>query len=333
RKRQNTYELAEIRTFTKYEAFDVGGRATGLALSFALFFYYIVLGLAKVIWWKREGLGWIVPQLLTLSQPFMIPYLLFHSFRLTYSSMVEDKIEELPSILRFYEGLLEYSAPLFIIIEGTATALVVVVCRSAVKRMVDKNEVLEVHFLIGSILIYAASFYFLYTIYSLPGMDPVTATLIGSFMTLTIVVTYSLFANSNKGLITDMALLFAYNIYCIYMLSFKWNQEKNVGSTILVVETKTQFLPFDVFQNFNIVSFGESLYNIDSKTLVKGCVDFFGNIRSVTAIQKALSLQVFISLVYRASVILIAFYFVNKTLDSRDVKVQLNEEERVGIPC
>jgi len=41
-------------------AFDIGGRPAGLAVSFALFSYYTFLGLTKVLYWKKQGLGWII---------------------------------------------------------------------------------------------------------------------------------------------------------------------------------------------------------------------------------------------------------------------------------
>ena len=41
-------------------SFDLGGPATGLALSFSLFLYYIVLGIAKIIWQKKHGFGWVM---------------------------------------------------------------------------------------------------------------------------------------------------------------------------------------------------------------------------------------------------------------------------------
>jgi hypothetical protein len=41
-------------------AFEIGGEPAGLAVSFALFSYYTLLGLAKVLWWKKQGLGWII---------------------------------------------------------------------------------------------------------------------------------------------------------------------------------------------------------------------------------------------------------------------------------
>src|SRR5207248_10944521 len=41
-------------------AFEIGGKPTGLALSFALFSYYSLIGLTKVLWWRYQGLGWII---------------------------------------------------------------------------------------------------------------------------------------------------------------------------------------------------------------------------------------------------------------------------------
>ncbi|CAG8444695.1 4167_t:CDS:2 [Acaulospora colombiana] len=113
------------------------------------------------------------------------------------------------------------------------------------------------------------------------------------------------------------------------MLTSNRGQEKKGGGTILVDEDKVQPLPLNI-RDFSIVSFVEYLYGIDGKTFVKGFIDLIGNVRSVAAIQKALSLQVFVSLAYRASVVSVAFYFINNSVESRNSGLHQSEgEERV----
>ncbi|CAG8509975.1 7451_t:CDS:2, partial [Dentiscutata heterogama] len=218
--------------------------------------------------------------------------------------MLNDKSgkSELPWVLNLYKNLLAYSAPVFITIEGAATAIAIVISRNIVRNMTDDDsQRAQVCLLIASIATYVTSFYALYVIYSIPGMDIITATLIGSVLTLVIVTTILMFING-EGIITDAALLFAYNIYCIYMLSINWNREsKKSGSAILIDHEKLS-LPLATLQTIGI----------NTKTFLKGVTNFLGTFRSISAIQKALSLQAFISLVYRTGIVSIAFYSVRE---------------------
>ena len=74
------------------------------------------------------------PQLLAMSQPILIPYFVYHAVRLTYTSTPSSEEDFLPLMLRGYESILAYCAPLFIVIEGLATSLVLEVARKAVTK-------------------------------------------------------------------------------------------------------------------------------------------------------------------------------------------------------
>ncbi|RIB16120.1 hypothetical protein C2G38_2038831 [Gigaspora rosea] len=152
--------------------------------------------------------------------------------RLTYLSMLDNQSEknELPWVLNFYKNFLAYSAPVFILIEGAATTIMIIISRHIVRAMTYESQRAEVFLLTASIVTYLSSFYVLHVIYSIPGMDIITATLIG----------------------------------------------------------------------------------INTKVLLKGVTDFIGSFKSISAIQKALSLRAFISLVYRTGVVSIAFYSVRE---------------------
>ncbi|CAG8677071.1 14043_t:CDS:2 [Funneliformis caledonium] len=107
-------------------AFDIGGKTAGLA---------------RVLWWKNQGLGWIFLQLLTISQPFLFPYFLIHSFQITYTLIGEKQI---PTILNYYEAFLTYLAPLFAIIEGASTAIVIIIFRHKVQQYLEQDEGIQV---------------------------------------------------------------------------------------------------------------------------------------------------------------------------------------------
>ncbi|CAG8840289.1 21055_t:CDS:2, partial [Racocetra persica] len=110
---------------------------------------------------------------------------------------------------------------------------------------------------------------------------------------------------SGDGIITDAALLFAYNVYCIYMLSSNWNRESKKSSNTILIDHEKLSIPLATFQNFWSIT--DSIYKIDTKTIVKGTTDFISTFKSVSAMQKALSLRAFISLVYRTGIVSVAF--------------------------
>ncbi|CAB5189448.1 unnamed protein product [Rhizophagus irregularis] len=226
-------------------AFDIGGRTAGLAVSFALFSYHTLLGLMKMLYSEKRGLGWIISQLLTISQPFFFPYFFIHSLRFIYTDQTQ-------ALLNFYEMFLIYSSPIFTIIEGAATATAIIICRDKVKQLLEQDERIQIYISIISLVNYVISSYILYSLYTTPGMDIYNATLIGSIMTLAVVITVSLAVNNTeyaKPLLPDLSLLFAYNIYCIYMLSLNWKPSVPPQDLQLLIN-KDNISP-NLFQNFD----------------------------------------------------------------------------------
>jgi len=53
-------------------AFQLGGRVTGLALSFAFIVYFGALSIARAIWWKENTLGWVIVSEGTMAIAFII---------------------------------------------------------------------------------------------------------------------------------------------------------------------------------------------------------------------------------------------------------------------
>ncbi|RIA84209.1 ICE2-domain-containing protein [Glomus cerebriforme] len=300
-------------------AFDIGGRSAGLAMSFALFSYYSLLGLTKLLWWKKQGLGWIIPQLLTISQPFLFPYFLIHSLRFTYPYQMQ-------TTLNFYEMLLTYSAPIFTVIEGAATATTIIIIRDKFKQFLEQDEGIQIYISIISLVNYVASSYFLYSLYTTPGMDIYNATLIGSIMTLALVITISLAVNKEhtKPLWPDLSLLFMYNVYCIYMLSLDWKPNTPAQDHQLLIDKDK--ISLDIFQNFDVKTILDYIndlkVNINTQFITNNLFKFIERFRMITAIQKALSLNVFMSLIYRAGIVINAFYYLNVYVEKQ------NEENR-----
>jgi len=146
-----------------------------------------------------------------------------------------------------------------------------------------------------------------------PGMDIYNATLIGSIMTLTLVITILLAVNSTKPIWPDLSLLFMYNVYCIYMLSFDWKPNVPLQDHQLLIDRDKVSL--NVFQNFDaktILDYIKDLKaNISTRFIADNLLEFMENFRTITAIQKALSLNVFMALAYRTGIVISAFYYLN----------------------
>ncbi|CAJ0632807.1 908_t:CDS:2 [Entrophospora sp. SA101] len=104
-------------------SFDLGGPATGLALSFALFLYYIVLGFAKIMWQKKHGFGWAMKNNKIVQE--------------NYNSI------KLPLLLNVYQGLLSCSAPIFTLVEAIATSMLILEIRRYVKETLEDEDLIH----------------------------------------------------------------------------------------------------------------------------------------------------------------------------------------------
>ncbi|CAG8677086.1 14044_t:CDS:2 [Funneliformis caledonium] len=109
------------------------------------------------------------------------------------------------------------------------------------------------------------------------------------------------------------------------MLSLDWKPNVSVQDHHLLIDKDK--VPLQVFQNFDTkaMDFLKEV-NINTHLIVKHLMDFVGKIRSITAIQKALSLNFFMAIVYRSGVILSAFYFLKMQNEENDELGGLVEE-------
>ncbi|CAG8598477.1 13869_t:CDS:2 [Ambispora leptoticha] len=227
-----------------------------------------------------------------------------------------------PIILKIYEAILNWCAPVFILAEGFATVLVVSsACRDFIRESQRRNY--QIYLLIGWILGILSTGYFLVDVYlTTPNMDKISATLIGSSVTITILMQLMLFM-SGKGLISETSFMFAYIVYCIYMMSYEWandNHHQSITTKITPtptlsshadVSSKLQYQDlFNQLSSFSMLM--DSINNIQPDIILKYITDFLCSIKFITAIKAALSLRVFTSLVFRVGVISIAITLVKK---------------------
>ncbi|CAJ0910406.1 7654_t:CDS:2, partial [Entrophospora sp. SA101] len=241
---------------------------------------------------------------------------------------------KLPLLLNVYQGLLSCSAPIFTLVEAIATSMLILEIRRYVKETLEDEDLIhnKIYFLIISIITNIISIYFLYYIYDGSGMDILSATLIGSVLTLAITISIVCLI-FNKGSIVDISLLFAYTIYCIYMLSLNWKDDGTklkggyrTDSTMPIFEDLKP-LPLLIYLDFDLMDFINLFYNLNFHILLKKFSELIFNFKYVSVIEKAFSLNMFVSLIYRTVIISKLLYSVQMQEKNDEFDI---EEEHLG---
>jgi hypothetical protein len=147
-------------------AFDVGGRDAGLAYSLALFTFYIVYSTAKIITPPRSYFRWAFANLVRLSQWIVVPGLLIWALsRFSVDAEGSDWVARTLSHMSFRRptqtwsdwffgqgGLLEslalggwdkslsYSSPIFQLLEGFCSLLVIQAAGQITRWLVNRGR-------------------------------------------------------------------------------------------------------------------------------------------------------------------------------------------------
>lgn len=233
--------------FTIPLAFDVGGRACGLAFSLSLASYYFFLSCLRVATpddsrWRRAVLNFLAGL-----QILVIPTLLIWCLNKFSVENAEDAswvsrafynatkpLQENPSLrdwvfgkdgllemttLGAWDKMLRYSTPAFQLVEGFCSLLVIQALGQVTRYLVngEGGDGWMIGLLVLSASILSSSFYFLWRITTFPGIDSQDAILIG------IAITCAFFLcawgiGSGRGNVVESSLLFAYMTLCIYQI-------------------------------------------------------------------------------------------------------------------
>lgn len=154
-------------------AFDVGGRDSGLAYSLALFVYYIAYSCLRIAVPEKSRFGWSVHNFLRLSQWVVIPALLIwalgqFAIDAPSSGWVERTLDRaggggggilhskppaswseyffgkyglLETVtLRVWDNILRYSGPVFQLLEGFCTLLVIQAAGQITRWLVNRGR-------------------------------------------------------------------------------------------------------------------------------------------------------------------------------------------------
>ncbi|KAF5001895.1 hypothetical protein FGRMN_742 [Fusarium graminum] len=225
-------------------AFDVGGRDSGLAYSLGLFLFYFIYSSLELITPEKSRSRFFLAGFLRLSQWIIIPALLIWALgqfavdagntnwvERTVGGLFNSKSTSWREWLFGRDGLVEtvtlggwdnmlrYSGPVFQLLEGFCTLLVIQAAGQLTRWLVNRgrSDTWLIVLLVLSSSIMASAVYFLWRVAQFPQIGNVDATLIGIAMT-TAVFLCAFGIGSGRGNPIESSLLFAYIVLCIYQI-------------------------------------------------------------------------------------------------------------------
>ncbi|KAM7187571.1 ICE2 domain containing protein [Naviculisporaceae sp. PSN 640] len=226
-------------------AFDVGGRDTGLAYSLSLFLFYIFYSFSKLLTPAKSRVRWLFTHLIGLSQWIVIPAFLIWALNRfsvdaenagwverTLSSVTarhkpsswgeylwgqEGLVETLA--LGGWDSLLSYSSPVFQLLEGFCSLLVIQVSGQITRYLVNRgrSDMWVIILLVFSGSIISSAVYFLWRVARFPQVSNLDAALIGVVMTSAVFLC-AFGIGSGRGNPVESSLLFAYIVLCVYQI-------------------------------------------------------------------------------------------------------------------
>ncbi|MBW0523355.1 hypothetical protein O181_063070 [Austropuccinia psidii MF-1] len=203
-------------------ALDIAGKDCFLALSACLALYYSAYSTTYLVF--RNTRFAFISQLFGIFQNLAIPILLLLWFNVystdgTVGGNVKLEPSLLGQILSFWQLILTWSTPIFVLLEGISTLLCIQSVGQISRYIVEaKSESYSFLFLVLSAVIYVGSAYSLFDSYAYAARESLSATLIG--VSVTSVGFLSGIAISNrKGNVVETSLMMAYLSYNIYWLS------------------------------------------------------------------------------------------------------------------
>ncbi|KAK3326490.1 ICE2-domain-containing protein [Apodospora peruviana] len=227
-------------------AFDVGGRDTGLAYSLALFLFYFFYSASKLLTPEKSRVRWFFTTLVGLSQWLVIPALLIWALNrfsvdaestgwvsrtLSHVTMHHKPSSSWSEWFWGQDGLLEtltlggwdnvlsYSSPVFQLLEGFCSLLVIQAAGQITRWLVNRgrSDTWVIILLVFSGSIISSAVYFLWRVARFPQVSNLDAALIGVTITTAIFLcAYGI--GSGRGNPVESSLLFAYIVLCVYQI-------------------------------------------------------------------------------------------------------------------
>lgn len=269
--------------FTVPLAFDVGGRQCGLAFSLSLATFYFALSTLRIATPDRSTFRRAALNTITGLQVLVIPTLLIwtlnkfsvdgsaaagaadangwvsralnnaskaaglgEKYSPTFSEWVFGKDGLMESFLiGGWDKLLRYSTPVFQLVEGFCSLLVIQAAGQVTRYLVnngDGGDSWMIGLIVPSGSIIAGSGYFIYRMTTFPGLDTQDAILIG------IAIASAFFLaiwgmSSGRGNVVESSLLFAYVTLCIYQIFTDYQPSDPLPMTADSLANNTDYPP------------------------------------------------------------------------------------------
>lgn len=262
---------------------EVAGKSCFLSLSAALAGYYFLQSTLDLL--LRSTRLHRLSRILSPIQVLAVPALLLVSLNLYHAppTSAQKYGYILTSVPGAWEAILKALTPLFTLLEGVSTLLVIQALGQVSKYLIEeRSESYQFIFLISSAATYVASAFFLYDSYKFAAATPHSATLIGVSLTSVIFLTGIAFA-LRKGNVVETSLMLAYLAFQIFYLSEGPNPIVYLGSL-------SQSSPPQIIQSIStIISFFSHIFGASLDFLI--------------AAWGALPLPVIVGLAYRIAIL------------------------------
>ncbi|ORY65538.1 ICE2-domain-containing protein [Pseudomassariella vexata] len=225
-------------------SFDVGGRDSGLAYSLSLFIFYFLYSSIQLATPERSRVRWSLGKIMQTAQWVVIPSLLIWSLhRFAVDANSTDWVSRTVSGLSVrkhntwsdyffgngglvesvsiggWDKTLRYSSPVFQLLEGFCTLLVIQAAGQITKWLANRgrSDTWVLILLIISASVIASAVYFLWRVALFPSINNIDATLIGVTVTSTVFLC-AMGISTGRGNPVESSLLFAYVVLCIYQI-------------------------------------------------------------------------------------------------------------------
>ncbi|KPI38964.1 uncharacterized protein AB675_4485 [Cyphellophora attinorum] len=312
--------------------FDIGGRDAGLAYSLSLASFYFVLSCFRVSTPDSSIARRLFTNTLRATQWIIVPGLCLwtlgrfsvdggsepgwveRTFRLkkevfsnrTLSQYIfgHDGLVEVVAI-GGWDRLLRYSSPVFQLLEGFCSLLVIQAVGQLSRYLVNRSEwsdvwMLSIIALAGSVI--SSSGYFLWRVLQFPDISSLDSVIIGIAITSAVFLcAYGV--GSGRGTALESSLLFAYIVLCIYQIFTDYKPNEPTRSPPTASDTP-DFPPLPPIIMSSYTAFIQVLSALPGA--LWDTVDF------IVAAFKAVSASVLISLGYR----LFVFYMSTRIIPS-----------------
>lgn len=263
-------------------ALEVAGKNCFLSLSAALAVYYFIQSTVNLL--LQNTRLRILTNIFSPLQVFTVPAILLLFLNLYNSpTSISTYSHLLTSVPAVWETILKTLTPLFVLLEGVSTLLVIQALGQVSRFLIEeRNESFQFVFLISSAAVYVVSSFFLYDSYKFAAATPTSATLIGVSLTSLIFLSGIAFA-LRKGNVVETSLMMAYLTFQIFYLTDGPNPINYLGS----LQNST---PPQLVQSLStIISFFSHIFGAS--------LDF------MVAAYSALPLPVIVGLAYRIAIL------------------------------